>query len=153
MKGVTDRLTVFFCATFLMCCVTACCWSDFLNRLSVSRVIWSVTHPLQFRAKISKPHRREGEEIEFPPLKDRPPNPHQQGLRESAVHQVSSASVVQPIRFLLLHTLLWHAWAHMQTYYTACDKNGAVTWAHIHTHTQINTHTIKQMQTYVHTQS
>lgn len=43
----------------------------------------------------------QGEEIEFPPLKDRPPNPHQQELREPAVHQVSSATVVRPIRFLL----------------------------------------------------
>lgn len=107
----------------------------FLSSLLSEWVIWSVTHPLQSWAKLSKQRRRAGggNWISTPPspLKDRPPNPHQQELREPAVHQVSSATVVRPIRFLLLHTLHSQAWERMQTHQDARmqkKKKDAHTW-------------------------
>lgn len=149
LKGVTGRLTVLCCATFLVCWVMTCCWSDFPNILSLSRIIWSVTHPLQFWAKLSKPHRREsGGNWIPPPPKDRPPKSHQQELREPAVHQVSSASVVRPIRFLLLHTSLWHTCKHVEMH---ANKNAARTCSHMHK--QINTHNQTNASIHTHTQS
>lgn len=64
-------------------------------------VFWSVTHPSQSSERLIKQPWWAGRGNWISPLKDRPPNPHQQELREHAVHQVSSATVVRPIRFFL----------------------------------------------------
>lgn len=88
-------------AKFLLCQVTSCCRSDTTTSANFQQVwvIWCVTQPLQSKAKLSKQCRRAGGGNWISPLKDRHPNPHQQELRKPAVHQVSSATVVQPIRF------------------------------------------------------
>lgn len=107
-------------------CVESCHAADQTppSRLPLSEwVIWSVTHPLQSQAKLSKQFWWAGGGNWISPLKDRPPNPHQQELREPAVHQVSSATVVQPIRFLLFCT---HA------------NIGGCTHKNLHAHTRMH---------------
>lgn len=112
----------------------------FLSRLSVS-----VTHPLQSRAKLSKQRRRAGGGNWISPLKDRPPNPHQQELRESAVHQVSSAKVVRPIRFLRLHTPGLHTWVRTRTCQDADRRADYCSHA--------NTRTLTHTNRWIHAQS
>lgn len=131
-------------------CVESCHAADQTppSRLPLSEwVIWSVTHPLQSQAKLSKQFWWAGGGNWISPLKDRPPNPHQQELREPAVHQVSSATVVRPIRFLLLHTC-----KHQRMHTQKLTRSQTHARRHLcHMHKQKNIHTIKQTQTCTHT--
>lgn len=141
---LTDRLTALCYGTFLLCWVMACCRSDTTFSADsqwLGNLECHTPSPILGQAIQTAPTSR-GRKLNFPPLKDRPPNPHQQELREPAVHQVSSATVVRPIRFLLFtHNALARMSTHVNM--SGCMQKS---WRS-HSHKQINTHTIKQMQT------